>query len=91
MPYLQQLTFRKHHFDKFSPSLGNLRGEHTQFVSRKMIESIMKSSYFLQLRELHLIGVNLDDRSFSFLHKNAEIKGRVAKMEVLKLGRKWII
>lgn len=51
----------------------------------------MNNPYFLQLRELGLIGTNLDDRSFSFLAKNEKLSGKVLRLEVLKLGKKHMI
>lgn len=66
MPKLRVLSFGEYHFDGSHPAY-SANASYQQFLTPKLLKSIFSSTYFGQLRELNLIGTNIDDRFWNFM------------------------
>lgn len=60
MPKLRILTFTRYNLDPMVAYTSNIKTY--QYLTPKLVKSIFNSPYFCQLKEIHLINTNIDDR-----------------------------
>ena len=86
MPLLETITFQKYHLRGTSPSISTLQSKPQQILSVNILRVIFQEDYFSRLKELNLVGCNIDDSWLDFIDEK-NIKNRNIRLEVLKLGK----